>query len=470
MRRVLSLFILGMTVALHASASSESIDDFIAAEMARAGAPGLAYAVVDNGEFYAGERGEALAGSGRKVTAETPFRLGSISKSFSAAAVMQLAEAGKVDLDSPISHYLEAFAGRPAGAVTIRQFLSHTSGYSTRQGNAAHKDGAGGEDELARHVERIAQWTPAHAPGARWDYSNANYQILGALIETVSGRDYASYIETEILEAIGMGDSFVADGESYDSIAVGHRPWFGAKRPYKDKTTQRITAPAGGVIASASDVAKYMAVMMNGEDDIISAESKAEMMRPASAASPYYGLGWSLDPGNGTVFHTGVSPGTETLAIMVPAERKGAVVLVNAGSGMGFGETADLLYGVSTRALGLDYAGYQGSWSRKALFGMFALLPFLFVVGMIQVGLHRRGLRAKSGLFGMFSLWFPLLMTLALAWTAICLIPHLFGVSMGTLNLFSPDLAVTLIATAVTGVLWAVFRLGVFYSGKSVST
>lgn len=469
MRCLLILGLLGVAAAAQASGSSKSIDDFIASRMPTSGAPGLAYAVVEDSEIHSGERGELLRGSGSKITPDTPFVIGSISKSFTAMAVMKLAEAGKVDLDAGISQYLQVFSGRPSGAITIRQLLSHTSGYSTLQGNDTDTDQAPGNDELRRHVERIAQWTPAYEPGARWDYSNANYYVLGALIEVASGVDYASFIEKEILEPIGMEHSFVADGEHHDNIATGHVPWFGAKRPVKEGRTDRMSAPVGGVIASASDVARYLAIMMNGENDIISARSKAEMMRPASAASPSYGFGWNVDAGNGTVSHTGLTPGMETLAVMVPAERKGVVILVNSGSGMGFGENVDLFNGVSARALGLDYASDQGHWSRKAMFVMFALLPLFFLVGMIQAGLRRKGLRAKSGLFGAFSLWFPVLMMLALAWTALCLIPQLFGVSMGTLWRFSPDLALTLIASAVTGVMWALFRLGVFYSGRSAS-
>ncbi len=469
MRRILILISLGIATALHASTPPGSIEDFISAEMPVSGAPGLAYAVVENGEIYTGEHGEVLIGSGESVKPNTPFRLGSISKSFTAMAVMQLVEAGKVDLDTEISQYLEAFSGSPAGAITIRQLLSHTSGYSTVQGNDAHTDMTTSSDELSRQVNRIAQWTPAHAPGVKWDYSNANYQILGALIENLSGRDYASYVETEILEPMGMEHSFVADGERYDNIAIGHRPWFGAKRPFEDTRTHRVMAPAGGVIASASDVALYMAIMMNGEDDLITAESKTEMMRPASEASPFYGLGWGVNTENGTVSHSGTLPGIDTFAIMLPAEQKGAVILINSGGGMGFAENTDLINGVSARALGLDYAGDQSRWSRKALFFTFALLPLLFVIGMILSWLLREGLRAKSGLFGAFSLWFPLLMTFVLAWTAIFLIPQLFGVSISTLWRYSPDLALTLAGTAVTGVLWAFVRLGVFYSGKNAS-
>ena len=184
MRRVLALLVvLGLTAALQAGASSGSIDEFINAEMPASGAPGLAYAVVEDGKITSGARGEVLRGSGDPVTPHTPFLIGSISKSITAMAVMQLIEAGQVDLDAPVSRYLEVFADRPSGAITIRQLLSHTSGYSTRQGNGAHTDQRGAEDAFSRHVAQIAQWTPAHQPGMVWDYSNANYQILGAVIE-----------------------------------------------------------------------------------------------------------------------------------------------------------------------------------------------------------------------------------------------------------------------------------------------
>lgn len=460
---ILALLAMGLVVAVQASAPSGSIDDFIASEMPNSGAPGLAFAVVKDGVIESDELGEVLIGSGRKVTAETPFVLGSITKSFTAMAVMQLVEASQVDLDAGISHYLPEFLAHASGAITVRQLLSHTSGYSTLQGNETHTDLTGSEDELSRQVERVAHRKPAYRPGARWEYSNANYQILGALVEAVSGRDYAAYVETEILEPIGMEHSFVADGKSHDTMAIGHRPWFGTKRPFQDTMTERVIAPAGGVYASAGDVAKYLAIMMNGEDYIISAKSKAEMLRPASEASPFYGLGWFIDAQQGSVYHTGTSPGVETLAILVPTERKGIVVLVNAGSGIGIGETSELLNGISARALGLDYAGEGNRWQQKALFVGMTLLPLVFVLAMIWALLHRTALRAKSGPFGLFSLWFPLLTTLVMAWFFFHLIPELFGVSIATLGLFQPDLVLIFKASALTGVTWAIFRLGIAY-------
>jgi len=467
MRPVPALLAIGLAATALAGAPVGSIDDFVATELPISGAPGLAYAVVENNESFSGARGEVLVGSGRPVTADTPFLLGSISKSFTAMAVMKLAEAGEVELDAPVSRYLDVFKDRPSGAITVRQLLSHTSSFSTRQGNDIQIDQSRNGDALQRQVARIAQWSPRDAPGARWQYSNANYQILGAVIEQVSGQDFASYVEAQILEPIGMDQSFVSDGERHNAMAVGHQPWFGSKRPLSDNRTNRVNAPAGGVVSTASDMALYLAVMLNGQDDVISAESKAIMLRPASAASPFYGLGWAIDPQNGTVYHSGLTPGVETLAVLSPSKNRGVVILVNANSGLGFGENAALFSGVSARALGLEDHGGGSSWGPKSLFLTFALLPVTFVIAIAVAWRHRAGLRAKSGAFGAFSLWFPLVMTVALAWTALYLIPQLFGVPITAFFLYQPDFVLMLAATAVTGLVWAVFRLGVFYSSSA---
>lgn len=154
---------------------------------------------------------------------------------------------------------------------------------------------------------------------------------------------------------------------------------------------------------------------------------------------------------------------------MVPKEKKGVVVLLNAGSGMGFGESAQLRRGTAARALGLDYDGEGSRWSLRMLFLSLAILPVTFLLSMIWAWFHRRELRAKTRGFGLFSLWFPLFTTLGTAWVVFSLMPRLLGASFATLNLFGPDLGSILIAIPATGVLWAVFRLGVAYSGNSTS-
>lgn len=469
MWRLLVLLALGLSATFQVSGLDGSIEDFIASEMPAAGVPGLAYAVVAEGNVASvGAHGVRLIGGDRKVTPDTAFLVGSISKSFTALAVMQLLEAGKIGLDTEVSHYLASFLGQPAGAITIRQLLSHTSGFSTLQGNTLHTDITGEKDELARRVDRLSQVNPVYKPDHRWEYSNANYQILGGLIEVVSGQEYQRYIATNILEPIGMKHSFVADGSIHASMATGHRPWFGTTRPLRENRTERGTAPQGGIIASANDLGRYMQMMMNGQDDVLSAGGKAQMMRPAGDASPSYGFGWFVDSGNRTVGYEGRGIGFETLATMVPTEKKAVVVLVNSGSGLGFGETTPLRNGITARALGFDYDGEGSQWPHKILFIGMVLLPIIFLLGMIWTWFRRTKVRTKagSGSFDLFSLWFPLLIMFVASWIIFTLVPRLGGPPLGTTLLFQPDIGLVLIATAVFGMLWAVFRLAVAYTGK----
>ncbi|MCB0912844.1 MAG: beta-lactamase family protein [Propionibacteriaceae bacterium] len=383
-------------VSIPAQASGDPLEDTVDAELPASGVPGLAWAVVAHGEVASvGTRGVVRMGSAERVAPDTPFVIGSISKSFTALAVMQLVEAGRIDLDTAVSHYLDRFSAQPAGTATIRQLLTHTSGYSTLQGNASHTDVGGGPDELARRVDRLSGEALAHPPGEAWEYSNANYLVLGRLIEVVSGQDYQAYVTAHILEPLGMRHSFVSDGQVHLAMATGHTPWFGTRRPLADNATSRGMAPAGGVVASAADLARYLQVMMNGTDDVLSADGKAAMMRPAGGTSPFYGFGWFVDAGRGTVWHSGSTPGFESLATMLPDEREAVVVLVNGGSGIGFGETSRLRNGITAMALGLDDQGEGSRWPQQALFVSLVLLPIGYLLSMAWAWRHRAALRAK---------------------------------------------------------------------------
>ncbi len=462
---VFGVLAVGFGGAVRAALPAGSIDDVIDREMPDSGAPGLAYAFVVDGEVVqVGARGVVELGTQEDVTPDTPFVSGSISKSFTAFGVMQLVEAGEIELDAEFSRYIQDFSGRPAGSVTIRQLLSHTSGFSTLQGNA---DTAGADDELARRVEQVITLAPAYPPGTTWEYSNLNYQLLGRVIEVVSGQDYQTYVESKILVPVGMEHSFVADGEVHEEMATGHLPWFWTKRPLTEKRTHRTSAPQGGVVASARDLARYMQVMLNGEDDVLSASGKAAMMRPANDASPSYGFGWFLDEEEGSVWHSGSTPGIETLVMMLPGKRRGVVVLINSGSGVGFGESAELVNGIIVEALGTDHSGEGSRWGQKTIFVSMVLLPFVYLLSIVGAWRGRAALRAKSGAFGVFSLWFPLVTTLGVAGFIFGLVPRLFGLPMGMLHRFLPDFALALSASAVLGVVWALFRLGVAYSGTS---
>ncbi len=201
----------------------------------------------------------------------------------------------------------------------------------------------------------------------------------------------------------------------------GTRPWFATKRPLAENLTDRATAPQGGIIASASDLARYMQMMMNGQDDVLSAAGKAQMMRPASAASPSYGFGWYRGLGQrDCVALRGEPRVSKSLAWMLPAQKKGAVVLVNGDrwNRLRGNDRAPHRHRRQRRWVSTTTARGRACPRRRLFIGL-VLLPIVYLLSMVWAWRHRAAIRAKSGIVGRFSLWFPLLTTLVAAWVIL---------------------------------------------------
>lgn len=455
-----------LAASLSASGPTSQLDDFIEAELPESAAPGLAYARVEDGNISTRGFGERDERSGESVTPDTLFPIGSVTKSFTALAIMQLVESGQLGLDDPVSRHLPAFGNGAASGVTLRQLLNHTSGFSTVQGNSHHGDADFRPAGLIEYAEQLAAVAPVHEPGVIWEYSNANYHILGAVIEQTSGRSYADYIEDRIFEPIGMSNSSARIDTDFPTVATGHRPWFGGVRAITDGGTgSRIDAPVGGIVSSARDMGLYLSMWLSGEDDILSASAKASMMVPSSPASPAYGLGWSIDPALGTVYHTGLVPGAETLASFNPDQGKGVVVLVNANGGFGFSDTWYLIGGAGARAMGQTHNDDGSRLGPRTAYLSIALLPPLFLLLAVVSWKARSKLRAKRGSTpGKLSLWLPLVAMAGLAWFLIDLLPRAFGGSISTIQLYQPDFALCMIAAAILAPAWALLRLVFAYS------
>ncbi len=453
-----------------AALETDQVDAFVKAQLPGSAAPAVAYAIVDGGESVAHAAGKARKGGDRDVTADTQFPLGSVSKSFTALAIMQLIEAGRVQLDARVSTYLEAFAEGPAKDITILQLLNHTSGYSTQQGHSGRAGGSSSPTALGENAAFLARLQPENAPGTLWEYSNANYRVLGAVIERVSGQNYAEYVALHILEPLGMTNTSVGGVGVPDDIAIGHRPWFGGVRTGGEPHPDRINAPSGGITASASDMALYLAMWLNPEDDILSGAGKARMMQPSGPLSPYYGLGWSIDTHRGIVYHTGLVPGAEALASLDPARGRAVAVMVNANSGFGFSDTWYLIGGVAARSLGQPHDDDGSRWGPRTLYLSIALSPPLFLLLAVVSWRARPALRKKrESRFGLFSLWFPLIAMGGLAWFLVVVMPRLFGVSLATLRVYQPDFVLFVVATAVSGLAWALLRLVLAHTRHGVS-
>jgi CubicO group peptidase (beta-lactamase class C family) len=259
----IALFLLAFTVILLAPSQTISgeeddlgarVDAFLQERMEQLDIPGAALAIVRDGEIvHLKGYGIANAG-GDPVTPQTPFLLASLSKSMTALTVMQLVEAGQMELDAPVQRYLPWFM--PEEPITVRQLLHQTSGLDEAEGYQRNLD-PNGPDGLEMSIRKLAESDLNHPPGSAFEYSNSNFDVLGLLIETVSGQPYGEYMRDHVFEPLAMDHTFTDLAEAREAgMSSALYPFFGRPLPFDWLMPySRATQPSAGVIGSAGDMA-----------------------------------------------------------------------------------------------------------------------------------------------------------------------------------------------------------------------
>jgi len=332
---------LPVAAAPHAGAPDLArIDAYISAQMQTNHIPGVALGLVHNDQVMHVQGFGTADSTGRAVTTHTPFILASVSKSFTALAVMQLVEAGKVELDAPVQRYLPWFrvADPVASArITLRHLLYHTSGIPS-SGYACATNQV--TMTLEQYVRSLATLTLDRPVGSRPDYCSTNYDVLGLIVQTVSGQPYATYMQQHIFAPLQMHDSFASEPEAKrDGLAQSYRWFFGVPTPIEDYNLSNV--PAGYLISSAEDMTHYLIAQMNGgrfgSTSILSSAGIATMHAPAvlrEGGSGSYGMGWVNGPlaGVPAIWHDGNNVVASTRLLIEPQTHWGAILLVNANS------------------------------------------------------------------------------------------------------------------------------------------
>ena len=318
-----------------------SIDAFVSSQMQANRIPGLSLGIVHGTQMVHLQGFGAADATGRMVTPQTPFMIGSMSKSFTALAVMQLVEAGKVDLDTPVQRYLPWFrvADPMASArITVRQLLHQTSGIPANSENEL-KEGflSTGNETLEQYVRGLKTLVLDRPVGASFEYANTNYSVLGLLVQTVSGQAYETYMQQHLFAPLQMSHSFASEQDARrDGLAQGYQLWFGLPVP-TTMPSPRDLLPAGYLISTAGDMAHYLIAQLNGgrfeHTAVLSAAGIAALHAPAAVMFPgtSYGMGWANGPMNGvpTIWHNGSTGNFYSDMILVPQSQWGIVVLSN---------------------------------------------------------------------------------------------------------------------------------------------
>ncbi|MBP2319887.1 CubicO group peptidase (beta-lactamase class C family) [Kibdelosporangium banguiense] len=285
--------------------------------------PGAQFALCHDGQRVAVATGEAEYGTGRPVTADLAFPIGSITKAFTATLAMILVADGDLELDVPIGELVPEVRGGPAAVITLRQLLSHTGGLDS--GSA----GAGSVRKLITQARLILP------PGQAFSYSNTGYVLAGRLIETVTGMSWWQAIESILLRPLGIPPAFVSSPEPAERVvAAGHSVNAdGRTRPVVQDITLA-EAFAGALAVSATDLVTFGLMHVNGSP-VLPAEYVREMREQVVDV---FGLadGWGLGlarydgwaghdgTGDGTWCHLRFDPGSGTVAALTSNGSTGA--------------------------------------------------------------------------------------------------------------------------------------------------
>lgn len=312
------------------------------AELAETGIPGAAIAVISGDSLvFAKGFGVASVETGAPVTPDTLFQIGSMTKTFTAAALVALAEAGKLKLDQPISSYVTGLSPKLA-RVTTHQLLSHTAGLKDEPDEyGLHEEAA-----LATYVRSWQDDYCLFAPGQVFSYSNAGLALAGFVLQEVGGKSYAELMHERLFQPLSMQrTTFRPTVAMTYPLALGHRARGNEKpvvvRPMADDAR---LWPAGNLYASANDLARFALAFLNeGRIDgkqVLSPSVIAKLATPSAeipsfAETTHYGYGLFLDQYRGTpqAWHDGSMPGFLGMLRMVPRHRFAVIVLTNKDGG-----------------------------------------------------------------------------------------------------------------------------------------
>ena len=320
-------------------AAARLFSAWLEGQIAYRGLPGVAVGVVADQELvWSAGFGFADVAKNVPMTPATKFRMASHSKVFTATAIMQLREQGKLRLDDPVSKHLPWFTLKPAGdddgPITIEQLLAHSSGLPREAGDHWSTNNFPTTDEVRK---LMADRQAAFPPATRWKYSNLAYTIAGMVIEATSGQSWASYLQANIFDPLGMSGSSVDKPVPGLTVGYGRRMPDGTRAviPFIDA---RGMGAATGLTSNVEDMAKFVSAQFRkgprGGRQILSTGSLREMHRVRSLENNWTsgtGLGFGVNRYRDKTYvgHGGGYLGNTTMTSIQLDSKVGVIVLTN---------------------------------------------------------------------------------------------------------------------------------------------
>lgn len=321
---------------------ADTLSNFIQHEMQDKRLPAFSIALVDNQQIVWAQ-GFGYADPDKKIpaTANTVFRIGSVSKLFTDIGVMQLVERGQLDLDAPIQKYLPDFHPKNPfhTEITLRQLMSHRAGLLREPPVGNYFDPS--ELSLAAMIHSLNDTTLVYAPETHTKYSNAGVAVVGYVLEKHSGEPFAAYLQHAVLQPMGLRDSaFRPEPQLIANLARAYM-WSYDGKLFQAPTFELGMAPAGCMYSTVLDLGKFLSVLFSGgkgaDGQVLKSETLEKMWTPQFAkpgqSSPY-GLGFRLTQldGHREVEHAGAIYGFATQLSGLPDDKLGAVAVTTMDS------------------------------------------------------------------------------------------------------------------------------------------
>lgn len=426
----------------------KEVDAYIQETMRRLPIPGLAVGIVRGDQvLYLQGYGTANV-NGDPVTPQTPFMLASVTKTFTALAVQQLAQAGMLEFDAPVQTYISEFrlADEHSGAtVTVLHLLEHTSGISTVEGTQPSLQSP--KATFYGALKQLARYRSEYEPGEHYEYSNWNYALLGEVIAPASGQSYADYMQKNVLDPLEMSHASYADYHTLPGVATGNLIVFGVSVPYDEKTPPAMLS-AGYLSASAEEMTHYLIAFLNqgryhGKSLI------------ASHSEGWYDMYWNWQPGQPGNLNYSFSGGHNSISTNIQffsLHKVGVVVLMNTRLENGIpGPSAnDIAYNIARMVIQSSYEVPSNRWFYVGYAILDGFLLFLIVSIPWQIfhlkdwsDRYREAGRAKR-----IAIWLGIVLELLIC-IGILILPFPLNTRWNILLFFRPDFSIPLLLISI---------------------
>ena len=283
--------------------------------------------------LFARAYGEANKDFGVPNTLDTRFNLGSMNKMFTAVAIAQLVEAGKLSFDDPVSKFIpDLLAPGAAEKIKVKHLLTHSGGLGSHFTEKFMNASRANFRDTKDYLELIRGAEPSFEPGTKTEYSNSGFLVLGRIVEVASGMDYHDYVREKIYLPAGMNSTGEFELDKVNkNLAIGYDRSFGDEgRTYRNNIFEHVIrgGPAGGGYSTAGDLHRFALALMSGK--LVSKEMVKTLTTPKpELASNEYGYGFGVSPDGRVVGHSGGFPGISSNLDIFPETGQVMVILSN---------------------------------------------------------------------------------------------------------------------------------------------